>query len=362
MENETFIIGIFVIMLLAIVIIFNIPRIIRKFFLTDYRDYISLENIPNEFNETYQKLYNKYNSSLEKMRKITKRSIILQDILIALYLTVSILGVAYYLSMTKQIQNKIVIYMGVTLLFILIVVLIGISLYQKAKNKKKYKSFYKSEIMGGFIRIINDKLTYQPMEVESIHSREKYVKAEFDKERFNRFYPDDYVEGLIEDKIFLKMWDLRILNVTHSGKHTNTKEVFKGIFGYTNCDKNIETYVTIAKNKVKLVHKEDTIEMDNQEFENYFDVYAGNKIVAMQLLTADIMEAIIKFYQKYRLRFEIVFRDNTIYLRFHTGPMFEPKIFGDSMDKELLFIYYSILKFILDLTKKTNKVLQDLEI
>ena len=49
------------------------------------------------------------------------------------------------------------------------------------------------------------------------------------------------------------------------------------------------------------------------------------------------------FYNKYQIKYEIVFRENTIYMRFFTGAMFEPKIFGNSMDKELLLKYYCII-------------------
>ena len=49
-------------------------------------------------------------------------------------------------------------------------------------------------------------------------------------------------------------------------------------------------------------------------------------------------------------------------MSFFTGTMFEPKTFGSSMDKQLLFTYYSILQFISNVTKKVNKTLEDLEI
>ncbi len=49
-------------------------------------------------------------------------------------------------------------------------------------------------------------------------------------------------------------------------------------------------------------------------------------------------------------------------MRFFTGAMLEPKLFGNSMDKKLLFNYFCIVKFILQISKKVNKTLQDIEI
>ena len=71
---------------------------------------------------------------------------------------------------------------------------------------------------------------------------------------------------------------------------------------------------------------------------------------------------LIDFYKKYNLDFEVIFKNDTIYMSFFTGTMFEPKTFGSSMDKQLLFTYYSILQFISNVTKKVNKTLEDLEI
>lgn len=80
----------------------------------------------------------------------------------------------------------------------------------------------------------------------------------------------------------------------------------------------------------------------------------------MRVLTSDVMNCLMDFYNNYELCFEIVFKDDNVYLRFFTGAMFEPKIFGNSMDKELLLMYYLILKSVVDVAKKLNYTLQEL--
>ena len=54
--------------------------------------------------------------------------------------------------------------------------------------------------------------------------------------------------------------------------------------------------------------------------------------------------------------------NNNIYLRFFVSNMFEPKIFGSSMDKELIYIYYIILNFIVEITEKINNLVIETEI
>ena len=82
----------------------------------------------------------------------------------------------------------------------------------------------------------------------------------------------------------------------------------------------------------------------------------------MQLLTSDIMEKLIEFYKKYEIEYEIVFRQDTVYIRFFTGNMFEPQVGKSSMDKETLYIYLSILELVVDISKTVNKVLQEIDI
>jgi len=152
-------------------------------------------------------------------------------------------------------------------------------------------------------------------------------------------------------------------NILGSGKNSHTEEIFKGIFAYITCNKDIGTYIKILKNrKINFANTSDRVLMDSEDFEKFFDVYSENRITTTQLLTSDIMELLVDFYKKYYLDYEIVFRNNIIYMKFSTGAMFEPRIFGNSMDKELLFVYYSILKLILEISNKVNDVLHEIEV
>jgi len=135
---------------------------------------------------------------------------------------------------------------------------------------------------------------------------------------------------------------------------------FKGLFVVIECNKDINSYVMIKGKGLKYI-QDDYIDMDSEVFNEYFNVFSDDKILAMRLLTPDIMEMLVEYREKYNLQFEIAIRNNKIYIRFFTGDLFEPSIFGDPMNKELLITYYCVLEFSLELTKKVNKVLEDLE-
>jgi len=301
-----------------------------------------LENIPTEFEEIYQRLYEENIFTLETIRKKVRWLTVFQSIALIGFFVQNLHG------------NS-----GLAMLMILTAIAL---IFISSKYAKEYKRIYKEEIVASFIKLINSKLEYQPTSSEFKLMEGDYKRANFDNNWFNRFYPDDYIEGFLDDDVFVKMGNLHIQKHTGSGKNSRTVEIFHGIFAHMSCGKDIGTYIKISKNQLKVFEQHDRVEMDSQEFEKYFDIYSENKILTMQLLTSDVMATLVDFYNKYYIDYEIVIKNNRIYMRFFTGSMFEPKVFGNAMDKKLLFSYYCILKFIVDVTKEVNKALKEVEI
>lgn len=316
-----------------------------------YKNFISLESAPIEFENVYKTLCAKHIPTLEKMRKQVKLRRSIQYVFFTFFIIGYFFGKSiYFLDSIPYLS---------TLNFISLIFAI-IFWFTNISYQTNYKNFYKKEIISNFIKLINSELEYNPLASSVVES--DYRIANFDNKVFNRFFPDDYIEGFIDDNTFIKMCDLHIQHHYGSGKNSQTDEVFQGLFAHTKTGTNLGTYVKVSKNDLKLIKHKDFIESDSEDFEKYFDIYSKNKIIALQLLTSDIMELLISFYNKYHIDFEIVFKDNSIFLRFFTGAMFEPKTFGNSMDKKLLFTYYTILFFSLDITKALNKALRELEI
>lgn len=345
----------FALIVVFFAIFFLVPYI-NKRIKNNYKNNIITEDMPYEFRKIYMELYNNHIITLEKMRKRLRWRTVVQFAAFGLFFVGFIFGRAEFVIISPSIDAMLPI-IGIISFFVGF-----IFTFINYKYKKTYTNTYKNEIISNFIKLLNDKLIYKPNFNASQQIQKDYIEANFESRNFNRFYQDDYIEGNLDTDIYVKMVDIHLQNVTGSGKNRHTEEIFQGILGLTKCSKDINTYIKISKNKIKLFDSSSRVEMDSQEFEKYFDIYSEDKILAMRILTADTMEYLINFYKKYELDFEIVFRNDKIYLRFFTGPMFEPKIFGNSMDKELLFIYYSILDFVLQVTKKINKTLQDVDI
>lgn len=78
----------------------------------------------------------------------------------------------------------------------------------------------------------------------------------------------------------------------------------------------------------------------------------------MQLLTADIMQMLVEFDKE--MSYEVTIKNNFLYIRFFSKGIFEaPVCYEDPLDKETLYKYYKILDFILNLSNKLTKIIDE---
>lgn len=338
--------------LFSIILKFIITKILKviKQFLNErkYKKNIKIMDKSEEFERIYKKLYDENNDELEQKRKEYRKMHIIQFIFLGL-LILSIVIIPFL----KDITVEVLYLLMFSVVFFCVLWFISLaSIYKYIEN---YKTYFKENIISSFIKSISEKFIYkyyyEDYTIEEINNvRNQYEEANFNNEKSFGIYYDDYIEGYLHDNIYIKMIDVK-----------EYENKFAGIFAYTVTNNRINDRINIVKNST-VITDYSKIKLDSQEFEQYFNVYSENKILAMQLLTSDVMELILDFYKKFNLQFEIVFKDDKIYLRFISGELFEPKIYKRSMERRNLFIYYSILNFVADLTKNINKTLNELDI
>lgn len=244
-----------------------------------------------------------------------------------------------------------------------------ISCVIKTKSEKMYRKLYKEKVIGALIKKVGKDLTYVADSEEKSTILNKYAKADFDVSSYNRSTVDDYITGCLDDGHPVSMANLDLKRVTGSGKNRRVTEIFGGMFVNITASKNVGAIVKILTNRNAKHSKMDVfdkkcekLEMDSQAFEKYFNVYSDNKIIAMQIITSDILEMLTEFRKNYGIELEIAIDKNHIYLRFHTGAMFEAKTFGGSIRKKDLVTYYGVLKMITMLSKRINEAVENTNI
>lgn len=230
------------------------------------------------------------------------------------------------------------------------------------KNKNIYNTKFKKIVINKLMNNFYDNLEYFPQKQmpQYLYKRPKYGS-------YDRYYSEDYIEAQINNKYSIQMAEVltqREEKSTNSRGESTTRTVttFKGLFAKIEMEKSINSELRIMQNCEMLLQK-DRLKMDSNEFEKHFDVHATNKIIAMQLLTSDVMEKLVDFEKKTNIKYDITIINHILYLRFHCGAMFEAtNIKKGALDQSSIQKYFYMLNFTYNLANKLINVVNETEI
>ena len=111
-------------------------------------------------------------------------------------------------------------------------------------------------------------------------------------EKVSEFYKSDRINGYIEDNIEMTLSDIKVY-----GKPTDTSinDDFIGLFCIFKLPFDTNSVIALRSDvrKNSFTGKQPKLQMDNQTFEETFNVYASDKILAMRIFTADFMQYIL---------------------------------------------------------------------
>lgn len=292
------------------------------------------------FNDIYEVLYREYNDKLEKIRKdVVKEQII--TLIIALVIAIVLSKIFYS--------------------WIFIVLALVIVVFKSAFSRKSrlYKTIFKGELIKKLVKENDENLDFEPERgIASII----YNKGEF--ERYDVFKSEDLITGKLEGKYKINMAEVHTEDKRKdSDGDTHYVTLFHGLFAEIEIDKIVFGKLKLRKNELKLFGgNKERVELDSGEFERLYDVYSTDKIMAMQLLTSDIMQMFIDFKEKHKITPELTLKENKLYIRFGTGNMFEAILMKKALDYTTLLEYYDTIKFTLDITKEFIKNVKETEI
>ena len=284
----------------------------------------------------------------EKTKKITVIICLIIDILFAImFLKNGIIAVSIF---------PIIMFAFIINLFVVVIVKI---LFSKKQNQ--YNDKYKKIVMPKLISNFYNNLEYFPKK-----PMPEYIYKQLGYEYYNRYKSDDYFEAEIDNKYSIQMAEIltqkeETYKDSEGKTHTRTITKFHGLFAKIVMDESIKSELKIMQNGTFRFDKR--LEMDSSEFEKYFDVKASNKIIGMQLLTADVMEELIQFENKTNMKFDVFIKENELYLRFHSGAMFEAgNLKNGALDKVELRKYFYMLNFTYNLSRKLIDVVNETQI
>ena len=305
------------------------------------------------FSELYSRLYRENFEELEALRKQAKKSSVA---IIFIVLGVMVLVPLFPLFLP-------ILCIGIPAVIITAIVKTNNTNNKIATRGKTYSEVFKEKVVGP---IIENAFLEAQYNAKSGISQLDYNRARY-KEGFDRFHSEDLVIAPLriqdEVKTFITFSEVHTERIsTDSDGNTTYSTVFHGLAGSFLLPKSIGTSVYIRSNGRISRFNKNKVDMDMSEFEKLFDVECEDKILAMRILTADVMTEMVELYQKYKYKFEISIINDTVYMRLRTGPVFEPSVFGNSMEYKQLEKYYLILRTITNISSQVYDTIYRLEI
>ncbi len=305
-----------------------------------------------EFNETFKSLKEK----LKKAKYITLTICLIGDFLLILFIIMNIIKAGIFGAMFSISMLISAIIFNV-LTYVVVYLCVGAN-----KEQFKFNTMYKNVVIKELINNFYDNLEYFPNK-----QMPEYIYKNLNYENYDTYESDDYFEALIDNKYSIQLAEIKTQEIrtdTDSDGHTHTEYVtqFHGLFSKIAIDKSINSTLHITPNKL-ISFDRNKLNMDSSEFEKYFDVSASNKIIGMQLLTSDVMEDLINFKVNTNIQYDIYISNNEIYIRFHSGEMFEARHFNsEALNKTEIQKYFYILNFTYNLSKKLINVINQTNI
>ena len=326
-----------VFMIMPIIIFCVVIFVIGLFFVGPKNKKIVInEVVSKEYQEkSYELIKNNPNIASERFKyKLLGVFIFILFLLMILFI---------YLSMTTQ--NRLFI------LFIIlsIVGMVVISIFRKSKTLF-------NEIIPQIISNYKEGLTYS--HDKGIPSN-IYREARF--ESWDRYHSEDLITGKINNCNFSMAEVHTEDRYTDSEGHTHYSTIFRGTFATIDLNKSFGSWVNIINNRIKVFSRDNYISLENTEFEKIYDVFTGDKIKAMRLLTPDVTTRMIDLYNETGLYCEIKITDNKMYIRLYTSGLFELSFSNPEKEAKQIGSCIAVIDNVFKITENFIKELERLD-
>lgn len=308
------------------------------------------ENIEDirDFDKEFEKVYkNVYENCEEKLKESKNK---LNKFLIYVFAILVIINIILYFI----VEFKGVITGTLAISFCIMLFLI-------IQKREIYKKIYKNNVIDALIKSYNPKLYYDSkMGV----SKYDYTMSNFDNS-FNEFFSEDQVYGTLENNTKIKIAEVATA-IIHTVKNSDGStredraETFRGMYGAIKMPYNSTARIFIYNDSITNRYSGDRIEVDSAEFEKYYDCFSNEKVKALRIFTADLIEKFNEIRRNYKYAFELKIEDDMIYFRYKCGQIFEPPTFKSGLDKELIKKYYRIIYFPLEIVTKISNNVENL--
>lgn len=294
-----------------------------------------------EFEESFEEVYQKVvSTSTGRLKEVKNKNNKFVLVVLAVLLVINLI-IFINADTRKLISLSASISVCVLLIFII-------------SGNGNYRRIYKECVIEGLVKGYNEKFYY---DAKTGITRTEYNLSHFD-DKYNEYRAEDRIFGTLESGDNFQISEVSTMEVKRTKDSSERireekTETFRGMYGIVRLQKNTLTNIHIASNNNMKRFVKNRVEVDSGEFEKYYDCLTNDRIEALRIFTADLIEKYIEIVRDNKYGFELKIVDNMIFLRYRTKQLFEPPMFKLGLDKEFLKKNYKVIYYPLEIMKLT---------
>ena len=300
----------------------------------------------NNFNTIYEELKEKLKDDISVYKKNVRKSISLATLIVAIIL----------IAILLVLRNFTALYPFLIILAIIFLAIVCVSL-----KTNEYNSILKYRILNILAQSYNPTCKFDNS--PSIDSK-IYKDSTFNID-FDRIVSEDCLNGVLNNECSFTFQEISVQKKVKNNKgKIHFINLFHGIFCIVELPIIFSYDLKVIKNDISnnlWFKRKNKLEMDSTSFEKVYDVYCNNKIAGMQVFTADTMQKILDFKEKYKMYPEISLKKNNLYMRF---PIFknclEHNIFKNILDYKEIESFYILISSIINISENFSNDVLDL--
>ncbi len=213
-------------------------------------------------------------------------------------------------------------------------------IFSDLKDYQKYRQEYKNHVIDKVVGEICDDCQYI---ADGGMSLSQYKKGFSGKEK--KLNSEDKIICTLKDGLVVEMSQVK---ATHEEKRTGSKGEtysdvvvdFEGLFGIAKLSAKAENSFWVLTQDTKNRYQKNRIELESQEFERLYDVYAEDGVYALKIFSPSLIEEFININKQGCKGLELKIEGDECYFRYKSGDVLEPPKKGDAISKETIRDFY----------------------
>ena len=289
------------------------------------------------FEEIYEVLAKHDFSALERSRKAACRtgtSVKMTSCLVALAsvcIPICLIALFAYGGVSARSNPKTKVFLFLMIVSVIVVALRFLHVKERKSKEKQYRKMYASELNSIFLNLVEPGFSYDS---KRGFPEKSYKLIQFGT--YDKYEADGLIFGKLRNGCPFRAGPVTTRSTYEESDGVRAERIdFDGILYEIELPFNLNGKLYLRSDKkmdhagflrkmfspdVRLTNLK--VKMDSEEFERIFDVYAENKMIAMQLFTADVMLDLERLYAVASNQFEITIDHDMLYISFATGAIF----------------------------------------